>query len=149
MPIETWHIALGAVLLLVLFSLRIAQEYERAVIFRLGRMVGTRGPGLYLLIPWVGRARVVDIRTNTLTLEPQETITRDSVTIRVNAVLWYKVRDPELCIVAVADFKSAIYQAALTTLRNLIGQHPLDELLRERDRINHALRDQIESSATA
>ena len=131
----------GLVLLALLLSgLRIAQEYERAVVFRLGRFRAVRGPGLYYNLPLLEWQRKVDMRTVTVNVEPQETITKDSVTVKVNAVLWYRITDPAKAIMEVADFRSAVYQVALTSLRNIIGQHQLDEVLKERDRINDQLR---------
>lgn len=122
-----------------LAGLRIAQEYQRAVIFRLGRHVGLRGPGLFWIIPLIERMVMTDIRTSTVAVEQQETITKDSVTIKVNAVLWYQIVDPSKAVIAVADFRNAVYQVALTSLRNIIGQHALDEVLKERDAINSSL----------
>lgn len=140
-PLNVFLMGLFALVVgLFLSGFRVLQEYQRGVIFRLGRLAGTRGPGLIWLIPLIERQRVVDIRTITVNVEPQETITRDSVTVRVNAVLWFRVTDPEKAIVAVADFGAAVYQVALTSLRNIIGQHVLDEVLRERDQINDTLR---------
>ena len=136
----------GVIVLWFLSGLRIAQEYERAVVFRLGRCVGTRGPGLYWIIPMIERIRVVDIRTMTVDVERQETITKDSVTIKVNAVLWFRVADAVRAIIAVKDFRSAVYQAALTSLRNLIGQHLLDEVLKERDAINATLQTIVDQA---
>jgi regulator of protease activity HflC (stomatin/prohibitin superfamily) len=133
-------IGAGVLLVVALSGLRIAQEYERAVVFRLGRFVGIRGPGLYYLWPLIEWQRKVDMRTVTVNVEPQETITKDSVTIKVNAVLWYRVTDPAKALLEVADFQSAVYQVALTSLRNIIGQHVLDEVLKERDVINEKLR---------
>jgi regulator of protease activity HflC (stomatin/prohibitin superfamily) len=128
-------------------GLRIAQEYQRSVVFRLGRYRGLRGPGLFWIIPLgIDRAVIVDIRTRTVSAEQQETITRDSVTIKVNAVLWYHVTDAAKSVIAVTDAASAAYQLALTSLRNIIGQHDLDEVLQERDKINHLLRDSVASS---
>src|SRR6516162_583740 len=106
---------------LVLSGLRIAQEYERAVVFRLGRFHSIRGPGLYYNIPLLEWQRKVDMRTVTVNVEPQETITKDSVTIKVNAVLWYRITDPAKAVLEVADFQAAVYQVALTSLRNIIG----------------------------
>jgi regulator of protease activity HflC (stomatin/prohibitin superfamily) len=129
-----------AVLIIIALSgVRVAQEYQRCVVFRLGRYVGTRGPGLYYLIPLIERGRTVDLRTVTVTVEQQETITKDSVTIKVNAVLWYLIVDPAKAIIAVQDYAYAAYQVALTSLRNIIGQHMLDEVLRERTTINSRL----------
>jgi regulator of protease activity HflC (stomatin/prohibitin superfamily) len=121
-------------------GLRVANEYERAVVFRLGRLQRVRGPGLYWLIPLgVEQQKKVDLRTRTIDVESQESITKDSVTVKVNAVVWLKIVDPVKSVVAVADFYSAAYQVALTSLRNIIGQHYLDEVLKERDKINTAL----------
>ena len=140
-PSTVGYIVGGLILLgLALSGLRIAQEYQRAVAFRLGRFHSVRGPGLYYLIPLLEWQRTVDMRTITVNVEPQETITKDSVTIKVNAVLWYRVTEPFKAILEVADFRSAVYQVALTSLRNIIGQHALDEVLKERDRINGQLR---------
>jgi regulator of protease activity HflC (stomatin/prohibitin superfamily) len=129
-----------AIVLLLLSGLRVAQEYERAVVFRLGRFQSIRGPGVYYLIPILEWQRKVDMRTVTVNVEPQETITKDSVTIKVNAVLWYRVTDPAKAILEVVDFRAAVYQVALTSLRNIIGQHVLDEVLKERDKINDQLK---------
>jgi regulator of protease activity HflC (stomatin/prohibitin superfamily) len=125
---------------LAVSGLRVANEYERAVVFRLGRLQKTRGPGLYWLIPLgIEQQKKVDLRTRTIDVESQESITKDSVTVKVNAVVWLKIVDPVKSVVAVADFYSAAYQVALTSLRNIIGQHYLDEVLKERDKINTAL----------
>ena len=130
----------GVIAALFVFSgFRVAQEYERAVVFFLGRLVGRRGPGVYWLFPLLERQVIVDIRVNTQSIEQQETITKDSVTIKVDAVLWYRIQDPRRALVKVADAKQAVYQVALTSLRNIIGQHALDEVLRDRDSINHRL----------
>jgi regulator of protease activity HflC (stomatin/prohibitin superfamily) len=110
----------------ILLGLRIAQEYERAIVFRLGRFRAVKGPGLYWIIPLIERQRTIDIRTKTVDLEQQETITKDSVTIKVNAVLWFRVTDPEKAIIKVADFNKAVYQFSVTALRNIIRQHQLE-----------------------
>jgi regulator of protease activity HflC (stomatin/prohibitin superfamily) len=118
------------IFVVALSGLRIAQEYERGVIFRLGRYKGLRGPGLYWIIPLgIERSLIIDIRTRTVSAEQQETITGDSVTIKVNAVLWYRVEDAAKSVIAVKDANAAIYQFAMTSLRNIIGQHDLDEVL--------------------
>ncbi len=135
----------GAVLLLS--GIRIAQEYQRGVLFRLGRYKGLRGPGIFWIIPLgIERAVIIDIRTRTISAEQQQTITRDSVTIKVNAVLWYRVVDAAKSVIAVSEAANAVYQLALTSLRNIIGQHNLDEVLQERDKINSLLRDNIAGS---
>jgi len=137
---------IGILILLVLSSIRIAQEYERAVIFRLGRYVRIGGPGIYLLLPLIESRRTVDIRVVTVPIEQQETITRDSVTIKVNAVVWYRIVKPQLAVIAVRDFQSAVSQVSLTSLRNVIGQHDLDEILRERDKINDMIAKIVDTS---
>jgi regulator of protease activity HflC (stomatin/prohibitin superfamily) len=143
-----------AVLVLVgvvlLSGLRIAQEYQRGVVLRLGRFAGLRGPGLYWIIPLgIERATTIDVRTLTVSAEQQETITRDSVTIKVNAVLWYRITDAARTVIEVSDAHAAVYQLALTGLRNIIGQHDLDEVLQERNKINELLRESISNSAAA
>ena len=130
----------AAVVLFFLSGIRIAQQYDRGVVFRLGWFVGIRGPGLYYLIPLIEWQRKIDTRTVTVAVEQQETITRDSVTVKVNAVLWFRVVDPAKAVLSVENFNMAIYQVALTGLRNIIGQHDLDEVLKERDKINAILK---------
>ena len=143
-------IVLLVLICIVLSGLRIAQEYQRGVIFRLGRFVGLRGPGLYWIVPLgIERAVSIDIRTRTVSAEQQETITRDSVTIKVNAVLWYRIVDAAKSVIEVADAGAAVYQLALTSLRNIIGQHDLDDVLQQRNKINDLLRDNIASATTA
>jgi regulator of protease activity HflC (stomatin/prohibitin superfamily) len=133
-------IAVIVVLLVFISGLRVAYQYERAVVFRLGRLHVTKGPGLYWIIPLgIDTQRKVDIRTLTIDIESQESITKDSVTVKVNAVVWLKIVDPVKSVVSVANYYAASYQVALTTMRNIIGQHTLDEVLKERDKINVAL----------
>lgn len=138
--VVTWWVGGAAFAVLALSGVRVAWEYQRAVVFRLGRFHAVRGPGAYYLIPLFDWQKTVDMRTITVDVEPQETITKDSVTIKVNAVLWYRVTEPFKAILEVADFRQAVYQVALTSLRNIIGQHVLDEVLKERDKINEKLR---------
>lgn len=139
-----------AIIFILLSGIRIAQEYQRGVVFRLGRYAALRGPGLYWIIPLgIERTVTIDIRTRTVSAEQQETITRDSVTVKLNAVLWYRVIDAAKSVIAVADAPAAVYQLALTSLRNSIGQHDLDEVLQERDKINELLRKNIADSTTA
>ncbi|HYI25730.1 MAG TPA: slipin family protein [Thermomicrobiales bacterium] len=127
-------------LLLVLFaSIKIVQEYERGVVFRLGRLAGVRGPGLILLIPFIERMQKVDLRTVTMDIPAQEVITKDNVTIRVNAVAYFRVLNPDAAVVNVADFIRATSQIAQTTLRSVLGQSALDDLLAEREKINQQL----------
>jgi regulator of protease activity HflC (stomatin/prohibitin superfamily) len=137
------------VLLILISGFRVAKEYERAVVFRLGRYTGLRGPGLYWLIPLgIETQNRVDQRIVTNPIEQQETITRDSVTVKVNAVLWYRVVNPEKAVLTVEDFRRAVQQLALTTLRNVIGQHDLDEVLKERDKINALLKKTVYETTT-
>jgi regulator of protease activity HflC (stomatin/prohibitin superfamily) len=140
-------IALIAVVVIIVFFLailasavRVLREYERGVVFRLGRLLGDpKGPGLFLLIPIVDRMVKVDLRVVTLVIPPQEVITRDNVPVRVNAVAYFQTVDPSASIVKVADFALATSQISQTTLRSVLGQHMLDELLSERDKINQIL----------
>lgn len=146
----TLEIVAIAIVVVLLSGLRIAQEYQRGVVFRLGRYRALRGPGLYWVIPlWIERAVTIDIRTRTVSAEQQETITRDSVTVKLNAVLWYRITDAARSVIAVADAPAAVYQLALTSLRNSIGQHDLDEVLQERDKINDLLRQNMAGSTVA
>ena len=136
-----------ALAFIALSGFRVAQEYERGVVFRLGRFKGLRGPGLYWIIPLgIERAVTIDTRTRTVSAEQQETITRDSVTVKVNAVLWYRIVDAGKSVIAVTDAQAAVYQLALTSLRNIIGQHDLDEVLQERNKINDLLKENIAGS---
>ncbi|MEO2140487.1 MAG: slipin family protein, partial [Thermoleophilia bacterium] len=125
-------------------SVRVAREYERGVVFRLGRLIGEKGPGLFFLIPFVDRAVRVDLRTVTLNVPPQEVITRDNVTVRVNAVAYFRVLDASNAIVQVEDFELATSQISQTTLRSVLGQVDLDQLLSERDQINDRLQTIID-----
>ena len=141
------YIAAIAVVLIFLSGLRVAQEYERAVVFRLGRYKKISGPGVYWLIPFgIERQVKTDLRTKTVAVEQQETITKDSVTVKISAVLWYRIADPQKAIIAVEHYKEAVYQVALTSLRNIIGQHVLDEVLKERDTINLTLQKIVDQA---
>src|SRR6476620_5934816 len=125
-------------------AVKVVQEYGRGVIFRLGRLVGPRGPGLFLIIPFVDRMVKVDLRVVTLDVPSQEVITRDNVTVRVNAVLYFRVFDPAKAVVAVTDYVRATHQIAQTTLRSVLGQSDLDELLSQREEINMRLQQIID-----
>ena len=142
----TLYIIIGVIVLILLSGFKIAQEYQRSIVFRLGRFQSVRGPGLYYLIPFFEKQQKVDIRTKTVDLEQQETITKDSVTIKVNAVLWFKIINPENAIIKVADYNKAVYQFSVTALRNIIGQHSLDEVLREREQINGTLQKIVDTT---
>lgn len=142
--------AAGVIVAILLSGLRIAQEYQRSVVFRLGRYHSVRGPGLFWIIPFgIERQVKVDMRTVTVTVEQQETITKDSVTAKISAVLWYKIVDPQKAIIAVEKYNAAVYQVALTTLRNIIGQHVLDEVLKSRNTINEAMRTIVDAATEA
>ena len=143
-------VAVVAVLVLLLaLSVRIAREYERGVIFRLGRLHSPpKGPGLFLLIPIIDKMVRVDLRTVTLNIPPQEVITKDNVPVRVNAVAYFRIIDPERAIVQVENFLVATSQIAQTTLRSVLGQHVLDELLSERDKINSILQEIIDEATS-
>src|SRR6476469_9571870 len=138
--------------LLVLFlisAIKVAREYERGIIFRLGRLLPEpKGPGLFLLIPVVDRMVKVDLRTITLNIPPQEVITKDNVPVRVNAVAYFRIVEPKNAIVQVENFMVATSQIAQTTLRSVLGQHLLDELLSERDKINAILQEIIDEATS-
>lgn len=135
---------LAAVVILTLNGLKIDREYQRGVIFRLGRAKGVLGPGMYWIMPVIDQKVQVDVRTKTVNIEPQETITADSVTIRVNAVLYYRILDPIRAINRVENYEVAVYQVALTTLRNVVGQNILDEVLQKRDQINTKVQEIVD-----
>jgi len=140
-------IGLVAVAILFLLSgIRVVKEYERGVIFRLGRLVGARGPGLFFVIPILESMNIVDLRTVTYDVPSQEVVTRDNVTVRVNAVVYYRVVDPEKAVTEVFDFRFATAQIAQTTLRSVIGQAELDEVLSERDQLNVKLQQIIDEA---
>jgi regulator of protease activity HflC (stomatin/prohibitin superfamily) len=137
-------VVIVAILFLLSSAVKIVQEYERGVIFRLGRLIGAKGPGLFLIIPVVDRMVKVDLRVVTLDVPAQEAITRDNVTVKVNAVIFFRVFDPNNAIVKVEDFRRATWNISQTTLRNVIGQSELDELLAHRDRLNQKLQQIID-----
>ncbi len=136
-------IAFG-VLLILSMAIKIVTEYERGVIFRLGRLVGAKGPGLFLIIPFIDRIVKVDLRVVTMDVPSQEVITKDNVTVRVNAVVYFRVVDPEASVVKVLDHIRATSQISQTTLRNVLGQSELDELLSQREKLNQALQKIID-----
>jgi regulator of protease activity HflC (stomatin/prohibitin superfamily) len=147
------EVAIGVIVVLVFFgliflgsSVRILREYERGVIFRLGRLIATKGPGLIFLIPLIDRMVKVDLRTVTLTIPPQEVITRDNVPCRVNAVAYFRVVDPNRAVVEVENFLLATSQISQTALRSVLGKAELDQLLAERERLNESLQQIIDES---
>jgi regulator of protease activity HflC (stomatin/prohibitin superfamily) len=149
--IAAWvAVAILLIILLFLFAaIKVAREYERGVVFRLGRLLPEpKGPGLFILIPVIDRMVRVDLRTITLNVPPQEIITKDNVPARVNAVAYFRIIEPKAAIVQVENFMVATSQISQTTLRSVLGQHVLDELLSERDKIN-AILQQIIDEATA
>jgi len=124
---------------------RVCQQYERALVFRLGRYVSTRNPGLFWIIPFgIETATKVDMRVLTDGVEQQESMTSDNVPIKVDAVIWYRVTKPDLAVIQVQNFRNAVIQVALTTLRNAIGQHTLDDVLKEREKISALLKDRVD-----
>ncbi len=132
------------VLILIPMTVKIVTEYERGVIFRLGRLVGAKGPGLFLIIPFIDRMVKVDLRVVTMDVPSQEVITKDNVTVRVNAVVYFRVVDPEASVVKVLDHIRATSQISQTTLRNVLGQSELDELLTQREKLNQMLQKIID-----
>src|SRR5881397_2788368 len=140
-------ILLFLIVLFLFSAIKVAREYERGIVFRLGRLLpNPKGPGLFLLIPVVDRMVKVDLRTITLTIPPQEVITKDNVPVRVNAVAYFRIVDPRNAIVQVENFMVATSQIAQTTLRSVLGQHVLDELLSEREKINAILQGIIDEA---
>lgn len=135
-----WIIALAVVLIVFFASVRVFPEYQRGVIFRLGRVIGAKGPGLFFIIPIVDQVVRVDLRIVTKEIPPQDVITRDNVTVRVNAVTYFNVVEPVASVVAIEDYVNGTFQIAQTTLRSILGQVDLDELLTKRDEINQRLR---------
>jgi regulator of protease activity HflC (stomatin/prohibitin superfamily) len=132
-------IVLAIVVLFLLNAIKIVREYERVVVFRLGRLQGAKGPGLFFIIPIVDQVVKVDLRTVTFDVPPQEVITRDNVTVNVNAIVFFRVVSPEAAITQVEDYLQATSQIAQTTLRSVLGQVELDELLAEREKLNKQL----------
>jgi regulator of protease activity HflC (stomatin/prohibitin superfamily) len=144
-------VVIVAILVLILLSasVKVAREYERGIVFRLGRLLPEpKGPGLFLLIPIVDRMVKVDLRTITLMIPPQEVITKDNVPVRVNAVAYFRIVEPKAAIVQVENFMVATSQIAQTTLRSVLGQHQLDELLSEREKINTILQEIIDEGTS-
>ncbi|MDD4859039.1 MAG: slipin family protein [Dehalococcoidales bacterium] len=145
---ETNLVILGILVLLVLMifpaAIKIVAEYERGVIFRLGRLLGAKGPGIFFIIPFIDRMVKVDLRTVTMDVPSQEVITKDNVTVRVDAVVYFRVVDPEASVVKVLDHIRATSLISQTTLRNVLGQSELDELLMQREKLNQSLQKIID-----
>ncbi len=138
--------AIVVIVALLASAVRVVQEYERGVVFRLGRLVGAKGPGLFFIIPIIDRMVKIDLRTVTLDVPTQEAITHDNVTVKVNAVAYFRVIDPEKAVVQVEDYRRATWQISQTSLRSVIGLADLDELLAHRDRINDRLAQIIDEA---
>ena len=139
------------IILAVLFvsAVRILREYERAVVFTLGRFTGIKGPGIFLLIPLAQKMVKVDLRVQVLDVPSQDVISRDNVSVKVNAVMYFRVMDPERAIIQVEDYQMATSQLAQTTLRSVLGQHDLDQMLAERDKLNDAIRTILDAQTDA
>jgi regulator of protease activity HflC (stomatin/prohibitin superfamily) len=136
--------------LLILFSaIRVLREYERGVVFRLGRLAGVRGPGLIVLVPIIDKMVKVSLRVVTMDVPPQDVITKDNVSVKVNAVVYFRVISPDKAITEVEDYNYATGQLAQTTLRSIVGQFELDQLLSERETINHQLQRVIDEATDA
>ncbi|MGD0621733.1 MAG: slipin family protein [Thermacetogeniaceae bacterium] len=139
-----WFPIVVIILILLAAAIRIVQEYERGVVFRLGRCVGARGPGLIILIPGIERMQKIDLRVITMDIPTQEIITKDNVTVKVNAVVYFRVVNPVDAVIRVLDHIRATSQLSQTTLRSVLGQFELDELIARRDDINHRLQQIID-----
>lgn len=151
-PLSAWAaLAIPAilVLLIILYSFRILREYERGVVFMLGRLWKVKGPGLILVIPFIQQMVRVDLRTRVLDVAPQDVISRDNVSVRVNAVVYFRVMDPEKAIIQVEHFDEATSQLAQTTLRSVLGQHDLDEMLSERGKLNQDIQQILDQQTDA
>ncbi len=145
MEIPSTTILIVVILILLIFSsIKILKEYERAVIFRLGRLIQVKGPGIIILIPFIDKMERVSLRTITMDIQPQDIITKDNVSIKVNAVLYFRVMFPEKAVIDVENYLFATNQVSQTTLRSILGQSDLDELLAERDKINKKLQEIID-----
>jgi regulator of protease activity HflC (stomatin/prohibitin superfamily) len=129
----------GGLVVFLIAAVKVVNEYERGVVFRLGRVQGAKGPGLFFIIPIIDKMRKVDLRTITLDVPSQEAITADNVTVKVNAVVYFRVVDPVMAIIQIDDFRRATWQIAQTSLRNVIGQSMLDQILQDREQINETL----------
>jgi len=144
LPLLPFIIGILAIYILA-SSVRVLNEYERGVVFRLGRMVGVRGPGLIILVPFIEKMVKVSLRTVVMDVPPQDVITQDNVSIKVNAVIYFRVLQPEKAIIEVENFLAATSQISQTTLRSVLGQSELDDLLSQREKINHRLQQIIDN----
>jgi len=140
---------LVVIALLIAYSIRVLREYERAVVFMLGRFWKVKGPGLVLIIPFVQQMVRMDLRTRVLDVPPQDVISKDNVSVRVNAVVYFRVLDPEKAVIQVEQFEAATSQLAQTTLRSVVGQHDLDEMLAEREKLNNEIQRILDAQTDA
>lgn len=144
------YVALGALALFVLFqAIKILREYERGVVFTLGRFTGVKGPGLIILVPIVQQMVRVDLRTVVMDVPSQDVISRDNVSVKVNAVIYFRVVDADRAVIQVEDYVAATSQLAQTTLRSVLGKHELDEMLAERDKLNQDIREILDAASDA
>jgi regulator of protease activity HflC (stomatin/prohibitin superfamily) len=135
--------------LLIAYSIRVLREYERGVVFLLGRFWKVKGPGLVLIVPFVQQMVRMDLRTRVLDVPPQDVISKDNVSVRVNAVIYFRVLDPEKAVIQVEHFEAATSQLAQTTLRSVVGQHDLDQMLAERERLNNEIQRILDAQTDA
>lgn len=145
----TYLVPIALIVLLIAASVRVLPEYKRGVVFFLGRFQGVKGPGIFLIIPVIQKMETVDLRTITLDVPGQDVISRDNVTVRVNAVVYFRVVDPERAIIQIENFGMATSQIAQTTLRSVLGKHDLDEMLSERDRLNDDIQEILDRQTEA
>jgi regulator of protease activity HflC (stomatin/prohibitin superfamily) len=149
MPIEAYFAPISLLFVLFLVSIKILREYERGVVFTLGRFTGVKGPGLILVVPGVQGMVKVDLRVQVMDVPSQDVISRDNVSVKVNAVVYFRVIDPEKAIIQVEEVRVATSQLAQTTLRSVLGQHELDEMLAERERLNDDIRTILDAQTDA
>ncbi len=142
-------VPIGFILFILASAIRILREYERGIVFTLGRFAGVKGPGLILIIPVVQQMERIDLRTRVFDVPPQDVISRDNVSVKVNAVVYYRVIDPEKAIIQVEDFNQATSELAQTTLRSVVGQHELDQMLAEREQLNSDVQSILDKQTDA
>ncbi len=140
---------LVVIVLLLVYSIRILREYERAVVFLLGRFWKVKGPGLVIIVPFIQQMVRMDLRTRVLDVPPQDVISKDNVSVRVNAVIYFRVLDPEKAVIQVEQYEAATSQLAQTTLRSVVGQHDLDEMLAEREKLNNEIQRILDAQTDA
>jgi len=143
---ENMFVIVCLVIVYLLFGLRIANQYQRAVVFRLGKLAGLRGPGLFWIAPLFEWQKMVDMRTITAAVDQQETITKDNVPVKITAVIWYATIDPIRSVIDVRDVDRAVVQVALTSVRNIIGRHTLDDVLKEQQQLSQTMREAIDEA---